>query len=168
MRGPKPTPTILNALRGNPGKRPRDPLSEPHPGALREAPPAPRHLNGRAATEWRRVVRELMEVRILTNLDLGPLAVYCAALAQFAEACEQLKAKGAALTVSGHKGMSRANPLIKIREDAAKTVAKYASEFGMTPSSRTRVKAADAPEQRKLFGDLDDDDSPPTSRAELN
>lgn len=168
MRGRKPTPSILNDLRGNPGKRPRDLLSEPHPGALREVPPAPRYLDGRAARYWRELAGELVQLKLLTPIDLAPLAVYCAALSQHAHACEELKAKGTNMTISGPRGVMRSNPLLKIREDAAKTIAKYAAEFGMTPSSRSRVKAADAPQQKKLFAELDSDDDVIGNRPELN
>ena len=77
MRGPPPTPTHLRLLRGNPSKRPIKP--EPEPMRSEEVPEPPPFVVGYAADEWRRIAPELHRMKLLSILDVMPLAAYCAA-----------------------------------------------------------------------------------------
>jgi P27 family predicted phage terminase small subunit len=163
MKGRKPTPSRLHELRGDPGKRHRSRDSEPRPDALEKAPRPPAHLNRRAAAEWRRIVKELVALRLIAKIDHASLAAYCSAYATYIEADERLKSENWTTTTA--RGGSRPNPLFKIRDDALKNVQKFAGEFGLTPSSRSRVKGAASPEQKDLFAELDGDDEADFRRA---
>jgi P27 family predicted phage terminase small subunit len=143
MRGRKPTPNRLKLLRGNPGRRPLN-KNEPAPRPLKAAPRPPTFLNRRAAAEWRRIARELVELRLLTSVDHAALAGYCDCFAEAAEASELLK-KTPGLTVTGPNG-TYANPLLRIRRQAFASMRSFLVEFGLTPSSRSRVSAP-APEK---------------------
>jgi len=44
-----------------------------------------------------------------------------------------------ALLIKGGLGDPRANPLIRVANNAAADMVRYAAEFGMTPSARARV-----------------------------
>jgi len=145
MRGRKPTPSRLHELRGDPGKRHRNRDGEPRPDALEKAPAPPRHLNRRAAAVWRRVAPALVSMRLIAGIDSASLAGYCSAVATYEEADERLKTEP--WTTHTARGGSRPNPLFRIRDEALKQVNKFAGEFGLTPSTRSRVKGASQPGQ---------------------
>src|SRR5262245_55838932 len=112
-----PTPTYLKLLRGNPGKRPIRP--EPEPSVPPSLPPPPDFLTDEARAEWARIAPELFRLKLLTIVDIGPLAAYCQSFARWIEA-ERLLAQAAAndpaakgLTVRGAMGTPILNPLLK-------------------------------------------------------
>ena len=74
---------------------------------------------------------------ILTALDTMPLAVYCETYATWKIATELLA--GFDLTVIGANGHLVQNPLNRIANRAASDLVRYAIEFGLTPSARSRI-----------------------------
>jgi P27 family predicted phage terminase small subunit len=144
--GQHPVPTRLKEALGNPGKRKLCP--EPEPEVLIDLPLPPDYLNQIAGAEWRRIAPQLLRLRLLTNVDIAPLAAYCEAYARWVEAQRQLKIEAAA--DPEHKGLlvrarSRdsvgfiVNPLIGVIREAAKEMMRHALEFGFTPAARTRI-----------------------------
>ena len=145
MRGPPPTPTHLRLLRGNPSKRPIKP--EPEPMRSEEVPEAPSFVTGYAAEEWRRVAPELHRLRLLTVLDVMPLAAYCQSYSRWRTAEEVLAevAKRDPLTngllIKRADGNAGANPLVRIAANAAADMISFAGHFGMSPAARARISA---------------------------
>lgn len=146
-RGPPPKPTVLKLIEGNPGKRKLN-SREPRPRPAR--PPCPKELDAGARKEWRRIVRELDEFGLLTNLDRAALAGYCQAWSDWLDAREKI-AKYGKLT-KGAKGNLVKSPVVRLADDALTHLRALAAEFGFTPSSRTRV--AMPPERRKSLREL--------------
>jgi phage terminase small subunit len=107
-----PVPFHLKALRGNPGKRALN-KHEPAPSVMPSVPEPPSFLDDVAAAEWRRVAPELHALRLLTALDLNPLAAYCQAFARWRQAEEAL-ATERVLIVTGSTGNAIQNPLIRV------------------------------------------------------
>lgn len=147
FRGTRPKPTALRLITGNPGRRPLN-TAEAAPGRGQGLPKTPAALGEDAKKEWRRVARELHQCGLLTNLDRTALAAYCAAYGRWAEAeralADMAKADPTgrnALLVRTSNGTAVQNPLIGIANKAAADMLRYASEFGMTPSARSRVHA---------------------------
>jgi P27 family predicted phage terminase small subunit len=145
-RGPRPTPTHLRLLRGNPSKRPVNP-NEPKPSIPEECLPPPKFLEPYAVEEWQRVAPELHRLGLLTVPDVGALAAYCGAYARWRNA-EEVLAKIAANdpTMRGllvkQVGMGATiNPLVKVARLAAADMIRAAGEFGMTPAARSRIAA---------------------------
>jgi P27 family predicted phage terminase small subunit len=138
-------PTKLKLLRGNPGKRAIRP--EPEPLPVEDAPAALRILRGDALDEWKRVTKELQRLRMLTVVDLHPLAAYCQACGRWMTASDTLARMADAdpvthgLMVKGSLGNPIQNPLVKIADRAAADMVRYAAEFGFTPVARTRIAA---------------------------
>jgi P27 family predicted phage terminase small subunit len=145
MPGPRPLPTNLHVLRGNPSKKPIRP--EPQPTRPAEMPDAPSFLVGYACDEWRRVVPELHRLGLLTVLDVAPLAAYCRAYHTWRTAIEALHdmAKrdpvAAGLMVKSGSGGPMQNPLVLTARQAANDMVRYAGEFGMTAAARARIAA---------------------------
>src|SRR6266481_7184387 len=138
MPGPPPTPTHLKLLRGNPGKR-RLPTDEPQPLIAETCPPPPSFLNAYAADEWRTVAPQLHAMRLLTRVDAAMLSGYCLSYSRWRSAEEALARMARhdehtdALLIRADEGVRR-NPLIKIAQDAARDMRRFANEFGLTPA----------------------------------
>ena len=136
MRGRKPKPTALKLLTGNPGKRPLN-LREPNlePGV----PDRPSHLGPEACAEWDRVSAVLQVQGIITQADRAALAAYCVAWGRWVEAERKVKEMGAVVKAP-RTGVPMQNPFLSIANNAMAQMIKLAAEFGMTPSSRTRLE----------------------------
>lgn len=143
MRGRKPQPTQLKVIRGNPGKRP---LPEDEPEVDPEIPDPPPHLNEDALEEWRKITVQLYDAGILTGIDRAALASYCQAYGRWAQAERAINRMAEndpntkSLLVKSAKGNPMSNPLIGVANKAMGDMMKYAIEFGMTPSARSRIK----------------------------
>lgn len=148
MKGRKATPTVLKLLRGNPGKRE---LNGEEPRPVAAVPDCPAHLNDVAREEWSRLTRELSAVNLLTNLDRGSLAAYCVAWSRWCEAEQRVREMGA--VVKSPTGFPIQNPYLAIANKAMEQMHKLAAEFGLTPSSRTRIKAPPT-KQRDEFAEF--------------
>ena len=154
MRGRKPTPTHLKLVRGNPGKRPLN-ASEPVPQLTLPSPPA--ELCPDARVEWERVAGELHRIGILSSIDRAPLAAYCQAYGRWIVA-ERAIAKMAerdqmteGLMIKTTNGNAVQNPLVGTANKAMGDMVRYAAEFGMTPSARSRVQG-ESPRDEKPAG----------------
>jgi P27 family predicted phage terminase small subunit len=88
---------------------------------------------------------------LITELDRAALAGYCDAYARVAEASRQLQQYG--LIVKSPNGYPMQSPYLAILNTALQETRAFSTEFGMTPSSRSRVKTAN-PKQRDLFSDF--------------
>lgn len=136
MRGRKPTPTHLKALNGNPGKRP---LNKNEPKYPPRAPACPTWLPREAKAEWRRVVPELDRQGMLAKVDRAALTAYCQQWATMVRAEQDIQKRGIVLEDG------KRNPSVLTAKDSATQVRMFASEFGLTPSSRARLEAPVAP-----------------------
>jgi P27 family predicted phage terminase small subunit len=145
MRGRRPTPTRMKVLAGNPGRRPFNP-DEPMPEI--SVPECPAELGPVARREWDRMVSELGPLRILTNLDRAALAAYCGAYAMWAEATQAIQKYGS--MVKSPSGYPVQSPYVSIANRQTEIMMRIASEFGLTPASRSRISMPQPPE-RDLF-----------------
>ena len=137
-RGPKPIPTKLKLARGSRrvgdlNNRGNEPQPEPKP------PTCPTHLTEAAKQEWRRIAPQLERLGLLTRLDRVALAAYCQAWGDWIEARRAIKLSGT--VVKAPDGGLMLNPYLKVSNTAAKQMHEFLVEFGMSPSSRTRVTA---------------------------
>ena len=139
-RGPAPKATPIRLLEGNPSKRAIN-RNEPKPSA--RCPPCPQWLLPEAKREWRRVVPELERCGVLTQVDRAALATYCQAWARYVEAEAKIAQYGDVLK-SKRSDYIQVSPYITISRQMSQTVKAFATEFGLTPGSRTRISAAPA------------------------
>jgi P27 family predicted phage terminase small subunit len=152
MRGRRPKPTRIKVLTGNPGRRPLNP-DEPAPAI--SVPECPAELGPTARKEWDRMIAELGPLRLLTNLDRAALAAYCGAYAMWAEATEAIQKYGS--MVKSPSGYPVQSPYVSIANRQTEIMMRIASEFGLTPASRSRISAPQPPE-RDLFSSLSSHD----------
>lgn len=136
VRGRKPTPTALKVLEGNPGKRK---LNDREPKPKKRAPSCPQWLEPDAKAEWKRLAKKMTELGILTEVDMASFSGYCQAYARWKEAEEFLTQHGP--IVKTPSGYWQQVPQVAIANKYLKIMGRFASEFGLTPSSRSRIIA---------------------------
>ena len=136
MKGRKPVPTELKIMNGNPGKRPLN-ANEPKPDVV--IPEPPEFLSDTAREEWDRLVPELEKLGLISHLSRATIASYCQAYSRWKEAEERLLEEDYVLM--GEKGGVYQNPWLAIANKAMEQLLKIGAEFGMTPSSQSRVSA---------------------------
>ena len=151
MRGRKPKPTSLRLLNGLAGHRPINP-DEPKPP--RVIPRCPAHLNKEARREWKRMVADLSPLFMLTPLDRVALAVICDAWARFVEASMGLQKSG--ILVRGrHSKEPVHSPYLAVINQAIAQITAMLPEFGLTPSSRSRLRIEKPAEKSDFMKLLD-------------
>lgn len=138
-RGPAPKPTALRVLEGNPGHRPIN-KNEPKPPALNVKCPA--WLSPYAKKEWRRIGPALFEMGLLTDADVQAFAAYCQAYANWREATEFIQQHG--MVVRLPSGYIQQVPQVSYANQNLTAMKQFAQEFGLTPSSRSRLYANSA------------------------
>lgn len=140
MKGRKPTPTNLRLLHGIRGKRAL-PKGEPKPEPCYLNPP--KDLGPEAKAIWSEMAQPLYEAGILTALDAPALRLLCESHANWRKATEAIAREG--MTCTTPSGIERPSPWFRIQASSSELMLRLLSEFGMTPSSRTRVKISEGP-----------------------
>ncbi len=141
-RGPSPKPTALKALHGT-ARRDRSNPSEPQPQVTAVSCPA--FLDSAAKAEWRRLIPHLVKLKLMSDLDRGLLAAYCAAWSRWRKAELAIQKFGEVLATPS--GYMQKNPHVTIANESIRTLEKLAGHFGLSPSTRTRVSAT--PEEQE-------------------
>ena len=157
MPSPIPLPTAIKMAAGNPGKRPLNVL-EPRPQA--GEPNMPPDLNGDEADVWCEMVPILMQMQVLSVADGIALGTLCRVEARLRKAREELTATlrhaedhgKLGFMMGGDKGIGRANPLVTAVGLLEDEELRWLREFGLTPSSRTKIAAS----KESGNGDIED------------
>jgi P27 family predicted phage terminase small subunit len=140
MRGRKPKPTTLKILEGNPGRRP---LNDREPLAPAEVPECPDFLDEEARAEWFRMAKVLQDMGLLTRADRAALAAYCVVYSRWVTAERQVQRLGT-IVKSPLKNFPMKSPYLTVADQALETMRKFMVEFGLTPSSRSRIRVPEA------------------------
>lgn len=164
----KPKPTAIKAIEGNRNKKPL-PKGEPKPDLGTEEPSPPDWLSDVGKGEWVRLARQLWLNGVLGREDVQAFAAYCDHFAnamryrgildqQRIDEARVLRAQATWDAFSGSKGerpepetaaqasMIRTtngnwvqNPIVGMANVSTREMMKIALEFGLTPSSRSRI-----------------------------
>ncbi len=155
--GPKPLPGTVHYLRGNHSKKPASALLDAVVPRTEISDP-PEHLDEVALAEWRRLGPELARLGLVSQVDRAAQALYCSAWSHWVQAENKLRELGDdGLIGRTPNGFKQMGVWLMISNRAAEQVHKFMTEFGMSPSSRSRVSAGDP--QTDLFEDDDPGDS---------
>lgn len=149
IRGPAPTPTRIKLIQGNPGKRK---LNDREPEPPAGAPECPEYLDAVARGEWDRLVKILLAMRVLTEADYIALGNLCQSYSTMIDA--QRKLSKAGILYKSQSGYIQQSPLLGIVNSQMTLINALVREFGLTPSSRTRVSTVEEPRRRNKFADL--------------
>jgi P27 family predicted phage terminase small subunit len=135
--GRKAKPTALKLVTGNPGKRP---INEKEPEPLRIfEPPAPADFSELETAKWNDLSKKLAACRVLTELDLDALEIYCREWVAMHDALTDLDSRGKLLQT--RTGGVMWNPNWSQYKHSQSVCRSIMAEFGMTPSTRTSVVA---------------------------
>lgn len=136
-KGRKPTPSHLKVVRGT-KRADRGAKNEPTPDRAR--PSAPSDMSDRGREAWGYVVAVLDRMGVLTEADAMAVELMCEARADWLSARDEIIASGGE-TYTTEGGLIKAHPAVAMRNDAARRLQSLLAEFGMTPSSRSKVNA---------------------------
>ena len=134
-RGRKALPTAVKELRGNPGRRPlndREPVSKPLSDRV------PRNLSPLAGYFWRKYIVALIGMGVATEVDEPALILMAEHWAMARLALGEIN--GAGLVTVDEAGLPRKHPLLQVWRDNSAAYRGYAAEFGMTASSRSKIR----------------------------
>lgn len=151
MRGRKKKPAKLELLQGNPGKRP---VNKNEPKPAERAPSCPSHLDTQAKRIWGKVVKQLLPLGLVTEIDEAILALYCQTYSTWLTLTQELKRDGAFINipvrertgelVKDFNGNVITEPIknprvVEIRLHTAQ-LKSLAAEIGLTATSRARIQ----------------------------
>lgn len=147
--GPAPKPASLKALRG--GKADAKGAGGARiPKGKAGLPECPPWLDQVGADLWAELAPQLVGMKIPEEQDGQSLALLCAAYEDFRAARDTVRDEGRTYRtetvnkdgmVTGE--MFRPHPAMSQLSDAWRRVLSMMAEFGLTPSSRTKVKPGD-------------------------
>jgi len=83
---------------------------------------------------------KLARMRVMTEADVDALAIYAVNFTRWREAIQRVREMG--MIVKSPKNYPIQNPFLAIANKAQKTCLDILTEFGLTPSSRTRVQSS--------------------------
>ena len=136
------TPTSLKLLKGNPGKRPL-PKDEPKPTA---GSPRPHALKGEGLAEWKRIVKELTALKVISKVDRGVIQVAAQAWEDWQLARAAVKKHG--FLIETAQGGFKSNPAAAALGQARTQYLAALRELGLTPAARSKVKALDSDSEK--------------------
>lgn len=166
-RGPAPVPSEILKARGSTlaGRNPREPVPEPG------APPCPRTFTKAEKALWRRLVKTLLDMRVVTKADWPQLERYCRMAVQYQRGWAFLDRKAAkhgdevpwgcyplfcneddpkdtrayAAPLGNSRFLVDYREYPTVRHLAAweKAMKAIEANFGVTPSARTRIWATE-------------------------
>lgn len=151
--GRKPLPSSVRLLTGMSGHHPLN-INEPKPEAVEITLPPPDHLSDEARMEWLRMVPVLIRHDMMRETDIAAFSVYCQAYGRWVRSERQLALHGDVITAkNGTQTISR---YLVVSNRASDQMRQFLTEFGMTPSSRTRVAAPAPVKKSNRFRDIVD------------
>jgi P27 family predicted phage terminase small subunit len=146
-RGPKPAPTELKLLRGVREDR----INPASPAVVEGDPPCPAHLDDVARSKFHELVNDLRANGVLSRTDAASIELYASTYSLWRMARDDLK-EAKNLTVEGAMGGTKTNPVLSIVTTTSGLLARLQSEFGLTPSSRSRVSSTSTePDELETF-----------------
>lgn len=166
MKGRKRKPTNLHLLEGTYRKGRHGTNDEPQPEVLKDdLLEPPEWLRSDAKEEWAKEAPKAVALGTLTESDISSFAHLCVEQANLKFAYKMVevrnkavleKSKGSWLFPSIEQtlqGNVIQNPYVSIYNQALDKLLKLWAEFGMTPSSRTRINVS-KPSETNPFGNL--------------
>lgn len=137
-RGPAPSPSAIRKARGGPDRT--NPIKEPEP-VLGE-PDRPVALTSEAAKVWDAVV-PLVGAGVLSRDNGQSLARYCHGVVRWWKLAAWLDVNEDVYSTKDKGGNVRwvRHPHVITYEKLGRDLTRMEQEFGLTPSSRTRVHA---------------------------
>ena len=148
--GRKSTPTVIKALRGNPGRRPLN-HDEPKPAA--GVPDPPEWLSPAAREAWQDVVTLFEPMRVLTEADRMLLELVAVTYTRWRDAEGTIDREGSVFETS--TGYMTPHPAVAMATKARLELRQLLAEVGGTPASRPGLQVQQAPDLDDPFAEFD-------------
>jgi P27 family predicted phage terminase small subunit len=146
MAGRKPLPTHLKIVKGTARS---DRVNKKEPKPRLKAPKPPDYLDDRAKAKFKAMAEMLARHGVMTELDVNALARYAVVWCRWIDAETEVQKDGPIVKTAG--GNLIQNPFLAVANKCLLQMAQIESEFGLTPSSRSRVRTADKPPEADPF-----------------
>ena len=143
MKGRKKIPTELKKARGTLRKS-RELDNQMEVKKVDSIPVAPDWLSDIGAEQFDIVVNQLNSLGMLYQIDLKLIEAYANSMALYIECEKQLRINGRIMVYrdeDGNPKHSQIVPLQTVSKQALEQALKLAVQFGITPSSRTKISA---------------------------
>jgi len=114
-------------------------------------PKMPGSLSPDAKKHWKKISSRLHDAGILTVIDSDALEAYCEAYSVWRHATDEIAKRGP--VIEDEKGVLKRSPYFSVAQGAFDQMKALLTEFGMTPSSRTKVQSTKSDQEKT---DLDD------------
>ena len=139
MKGRKPTPTKILEARDSWHAKTAARRSEPKPKMGK--PKCPTWLKGRARSMWKKISGDLFDLGVLSLNDENTLVRYCQLWARWRKCEEFIEKNGESFQTESRNGelSYRLYPESRVAQALAAELRKLETEFGLTPSSRSRI-----------------------------
>ena len=86
----------------------------------------------------------LLRLRVLTEIDLSALAAYATIYGRWIQAERYITCKGIMVRPAPRSKSLVQNPMLAVANKCLQQMVQFLGEFGLTPSSRTRIITAEA------------------------
>src|SRR5690606_9702473 len=149
MAGRKPLPTHLKLVKGT--ARPHR-MNEAEPTPVVAVPAPPDHLDEEAQAKVTGMAEMLARHGALTELDTGARAGHAVVWRRWSEAEQEVKRRGHVVKTSNDNIIQ--NPFLAVANKCLAQMHQIESEFGLTPSSRSRIRMAEPAEKADPFEDF--------------
>ncbi|MDE3016357.1 MAG: phage terminase small subunit P27 family [Pseudomonadota bacterium] len=133
--GRPPLPTHLKIVKGT--ARPHR-LNEDEPMPPLVVPEPPDHLDERAKAKFTQVAEMLARHGIMTELDANAIARFAVVWCRWVDAEAEIKKRGPVVKTTSDNVIQ--NPFLAVANKCLLQMAQIESEFGLTPSSRSRIR----------------------------
>jgi len=159
-------PIVLQLLEGNKGKYSKKQLQErlekeksiqPNTNNIK----APPWLSPFAKREFKKMVKELLEVDLITNVDVNAMAMYCDAYGNYVECTKVIQEEGLMVEYTNKAAETNKvpHPLLTKQKALFEQMKALSTEFGLTPAARAKIAIprqveTEESEEEKLFGDV--------------
>lgn len=149
MAGRKPLPTHLKLVKGT--ARPHR-MNKAESTPVVAVPAPPDHLDEDAQAKFIEMAEMLARHGVMTELDTGALARYVVIWRRWIEAEEEVKRRGHVVKTSNDNIIQ--NPFLAVANRCLAQMHQIEAEFGLTPSSRSRIRVAEPAENIDPFEDF--------------
>lgn len=165
MMGRNAKPIHLHLLEGNKNRLTKKQIEQRLEAEQRLKPKSdkikpPTWLDATAKKEFKRIASELMELDLLTNIDVNALAAYCDAYSDYVKCTQIIQEEGLMVEYTNKAAETNKvpHPLLTKKKQLYEQMRSIASEFGLTPAARAKIaipKREEKPksEEELLFGD---------------
>ena len=143
-------PTKIKKLTGVHKSR----INQNEPDVPLGAPACPDHLDECARKEWSSICESLQSMGLLSTVHRPSLEAYCVVYSRWQSAEAKVRKHGA-IVISKDKKQPYQSPYLSVANRAMVEMRKWLVEFGLTPSSLTRVTMAGTVKddlEKKFFG----------------